>query len=106
MRPVDVLGLTLEAGSEAPVVLLREQHAPYRVLPIFVGPREAMAIALALSGQSPPRPLTHDLLAALIEALDSRVDHVEVTDVVDAGIERSEEHTSELQSPCNLVCRL
>src|SRR2546426_4643139 len=22
------------------------------------------------------------------------------------GIERSEEHTSELQSPCNLVCRL
>src|SRR5256885_11828177 len=23
-----------------------------------------------------------------------------------AGIQRSEEHTSELQSPCNLVCRL
>src|SRR5256885_11449884 len=23
-----------------------------------------------------------------------------------AGLERSEEHTSELQSPCNLVCRL
>src|SRR5205807_3179293 len=23
-----------------------------------------------------------------------------------AGVERSEEHTSELQSPCNLVCRL
>src|SRR5256885_6884504 len=23
-----------------------------------------------------------------------------------AGIDRSEEHTSELQSPCNLVCRL
>src|SRR5256885_12513249 len=27
------------------------------------------------------------------------------TDVVKAG-QRSEEHTSELQSPCNLVCRL
>src|SRR3989454_5749526 len=24
----------------------------------------------------------------------------------DAQVERSEEHTSELQSPCNLVCRL
>src|SRR2546426_10826292 len=24
----------------------------------------------------------------------------------DAGMNRSEEHTSELQSPCNLVCRL
>src|SRR2546426_9345141 len=29
------------------------------------------------------------------------------TDVCDkAAVERSEEHTSELQSPCNLVCRL
>src|SRR5256885_3520817 len=26
--------------------------------------------------------------------------------VEDCGIARSEEHTSELQSPCNLVCRL
>src|SRR5256885_10952347 len=25
---------------------------------------------------------------------------------VDGGVQRSEEHTSELQSPCNLVCRL
>src|SRR5256885_2476088 len=25
---------------------------------------------------------------------------------VDASVARSEEHTSELQSPCNLVCRL
>src|SRR5688500_19307493 len=27
-------------------------------------------------------------------------------DCVTAGLARSEEHTSELQSPCNLVCRL
>src|SRR5256885_11761226 len=27
-------------------------------------------------------------------------------DVIDARPNRSEEHTSELQSPCNLVCRL
>src|SRR5256885_6763483 len=29
-----------------------------------------------------------------------------VASAVDALISRSEEHTSELQSPCNLVCRL
>src|SRR5256885_17268143 len=29
-----------------------------------------------------------------------------LTDVLGAKPERSEEHTSELQSPCNLVCRL
>src|SRR5205807_10248516 len=28
------------------------------------------------------------------------------TDVLDGTVARSEEHTSELQSPCNLVCRL
>src|SRR5256885_5028060 len=31
---------------------------------------------------------------------------VVVTAVFLCGVQRSEEHTSELQSPCNLVCRL
>src|SRR5918994_1777928 len=30
----------------------------------------------------------------------------EDNDLTPAGVWRSEEHTSELQSPCNLVCRL
>jgi hypothetical protein len=81
MKPVDVLGLNVESSSGSPLVLLREQDAPNRVLPIFVGGREAVAIALALSGQSPPRPLTHDLLAALIDQLHAHVDHVEVTEI-------------------------
>jgi bifunctional DNase/RNase len=81
VKPVDVLGLNVEVGNGTPLVLLCEQDAPHRVLPIFIGGREAVAIALALSGEPPPRPLTHDLLAAVIETLDARVDHVEVTDV-------------------------
>src|ERR1039457_222694 len=39
----------------------------------------------------------------------ARFDHVEVTTFAGGlghGDPRSEEHTSELQSPCNLVCRL
>src|SRR5256885_13263736 len=31
---------------------------------------------------------------------------IRIGDDACAGLERSEEHTSELQSPCNLVCRL
>jgi hypothetical protein len=83
MKAVDVLGLNLETRSGAPLVVLREQDAPHRLLPIFIGGREAVAIALALSGETPPRPLTHDLLAALIDSLDAHVDHVEVTEVRD-----------------------
>lgn len=81
MKAVDVLGLNVEATSGSPIVLLREQDAPHRVLPIFVGGREAMAIALALSGETPPRPLTHDLLAALLDTVDASIDRVEVTEL-------------------------
>ena len=81
MKAVDVLGLNVEVASGSPMVLLREHDSPHRLLPIFVGGREAVAIALALNGEPPPQPLTHDLLAALIDSLDVEVDHVEVTAV-------------------------
>src|SRR5256885_11847734 len=38
--------------------------------------------------------------------LDQACIDVERAEVVDQHGQRSEEHTSELQSPCNLVCRL
>jgi hypothetical protein len=81
-KPVEVLGISMEGGT-APLMLLREREAPHRVLPISVGEPEAVAIAVALSDDPPPRPLTHDLLALLLDNLDARVDHVEVTEVRD-----------------------
>jgi bifunctional DNase/RNase len=66
-------------------VLLREHDAPHRVLPIFVGGPEAASIAVALSGQASPRPLTHDVMASLVQSLDAHVDAVEVTDLHDGA---------------------
>lgn len=85
MKPVEVVGLHIEATTGAPLVLLREQDAPHRVLPIFVGGPEAAAIALALSGQPSPRPLTHDVMEALVESLGAALERVEVTDVRDGA---------------------
>lgn len=85
VKLVDLLGLHIEATSGAPLVLLREHDAPHRVLPIFVGGPEAAAIATALSGQFPSRPLTHDVMAALVETLDGHIDAVEVTDLRDGA---------------------
>ena len=87
MRPISVVvvGLHVEASSGTPLVLLREQEAPYRVVPIFIGESEAASIAIALSGQSSSRPLTHDLMATLVNRLDVHVDSVEVTDLVDGA---------------------
>lgn len=85
VKLVDLVGLHIEATSGAPLVLLREHDAPHRVLPIFVGGPEAAAIATALSGQVPPRPLTHDVMAALVETLDGHIEAVEVTDLRDGA---------------------
>src|SRR5687767_15257781 len=87
MKPiaVDLIGLHIETTTGAPLVLLREHDLPHRVLPIFIGEAEAASIAVALSGEVPPRPLTHDLMASIVTSLEAHVDSVEVTDVVDGA---------------------
>ncbi len=81
MKRVMVAGLAVEAASGVPLVILREDDAPHRLLPIFVGGPEAAAIALAVTGQVPPRPLTHDVMAALVQSLDGHLDSIEVTEL-------------------------
>ncbi len=61
------------------VVLLQEQGAK-RLLPIWIAQDQAHSIAVA--GISSERPLTHDLLVALITALAARVTKVVVKDLV------------------------
>jgi hypothetical protein len=79
MKLLDLVGLHVDAASGTPLVIVREHDAPHRIVPIVVGPAEAASIAVALSGEPPPRPLSHDLMAALVRTLDVRVDRVEVT---------------------------
>jgi bifunctional DNase/RNase len=56
---VRVEGILLDNVNNSPVVLLRERDGD-RVLPIFIGPLEASAIAYALEKTKFPRPLTLD----------------------------------------------
>ncbi|HUF32394.1 MAG TPA: bifunctional nuclease family protein [Acidimicrobiales bacterium] len=81
---MELLGVRLELPANNPVVLLREQGGDRRVLPIYIGPEEAKAIALALEGVTPPRPMTHDLLRDVIEALGATVVSVTVTELRDS----------------------
>jgi bifunctional DNase/RNase len=64
------------------VVVLRELDGT-RVLPIFVGPFEAQAIARLVRHEAFARPLTHDLLALLVEGLKAKVTRVTITDLRD-----------------------
>lgn len=68
--------------SSRHVVILKETGRE-RYLPIWIGPWEASAIAMKLQGLTPERPLTHDLFANALEAIDARVDRVVISDLAD-----------------------
>src|SRR2546426_4786019 len=60
-------------------------------------------------GEPVAQQLGHDLVGAgIVDAADAGEVDAGDRDLADAAARdrRSEEHTSELQSPCNLVCRL
>ena len=80
MREVDVIGVRVEMPSNQPIVLLREVGGE-RFVPIWIGAVEATAIAFAQQGVVPPRPLTHDLLRDVLEAVGSSLDEVQIVDV-------------------------
>ena len=59
------------------LVVLKQVNAE-RYLPIWVGPFEAEAITIALQEVEMSRPLTHDLLKNVFNALNARIVRVEV----------------------------
>ena len=82
MIEMEVVGVQEVLPSNVPVVLLRESEGE-RLLPIFIGMPEATAIGLALAGHDPPRPMTHDLLAAVLATFSVTLEQVVVTELRD-----------------------
>ncbi len=81
MIEAKVNGLALDMTTNSPVVILSSSDSE-RMLPIWIGHYEALAIAMELSGFSSKRPLTHDLLRSVISAMGGKVQKVEVTELV------------------------
>ena len=79
---VKINGLAVDAQAKSHVVILKEKDGE-RVLPIWIGPAEAQAIARELAGQRFQRPLTHDLIASIVEGLKARVTRVVISDLKD-----------------------
>jgi bifunctional DNase/RNase len=82
VKPVDVLGVRVEMPTNQPIVLLRERQGE-RYLPIWIGAAEATAIAYAQQGVEPPRPLTHDLMKDILDALGHRVTEIRIVELKD-----------------------
>ena len=82
MVEIKVQSLGLDQVSKTPVVILQEVDGE-RMLPIWIGPGEASAIAMELAGMKFSRPLTHDLAASLIRSLGGALQRVIITRVQD-----------------------
>lgn len=83
---MDTIELKVEAVAldwkGEPVVVLREVNGQRAVF-IWIGVLEAGAITLHLSNQTPPRPLTHDLILRVLEQLQVTVERVLISDLQD-----------------------
>ena len=77
---MSIKGLMVDPITNTPIVILRDKEGQ-KVLPIWVGIFEANAIALQIENIETPRPMTHDLLRAIIAKLGGEVDEVTVTDL-------------------------
>jgi bifunctional DNase/RNase len=82
MREVEVVGVRVEMPTNQPLVLLRELDGG-RYLPIWIGAVEASAIAYAQQGTVTARPLTHELMQHIVEALGDELNEVQIIDVRD-----------------------
>src|SRR5712691_3073140 len=75
---MEVVGVRVEMPTNNPIVLLKETQGE-RYLAGSLGPMEATAIAFAQQGMVPSRPLTHDLLRDVLEALNVQLKTVNIT---------------------------
>ena len=73
-----IYGVSFDLVGKQPIVLLKTADGN-KFLPIWIGHPEAAAILMKLQGASTPRPLTHDLVADMLEQLDAQVTRITVT---------------------------
>jgi bifunctional DNase/RNase len=81
MVQMTVQRVGIDPNRQALVILADEEER--RLLPIMIGLFEAQSIAMAISGEDIGRPLTHDLLLAIIEETGWALDRIEVTRLED-----------------------
>lgn len=75
-----IKGLMVDPLTNLPIIILRDETNE-RVLPIWVGPVEANAIALQVENVATPRPMTHDLLRHVMAQLGGTLTRVIIHDL-------------------------
>ena len=78
----ELIRIMITETGDHQVIVLKEAGGE-RTFPIVIGFFEAAAIDRRIKGHRMPRPMTHDLLGSVIEAMGGRLAKVVVTDLKD-----------------------
>lgn len=81
MIQVELSKIIIDEKRQDQIIVLKEKNGD-RQLPIVIGFLEASSIKMKLSGVEPPRPMTHDLLAAVIQGLDAKLERLIIDKMV------------------------
>ena len=76
MIEMKVMGIALDVRTNSPIVVLHDLDNR-KALPIWIGSAEASAIIRCIEGLVVARPMTHDLVANLIEKTGYKLDKIE-----------------------------
>ncbi len=78
--PVELSQILINEAVDQQIIVLKEKEGP-RSFPIVIGMPEILAIDRRLKGYQMPRPLTHDLLAGVIEQMGGEILKVVIHDL-------------------------
>jgi len=82
LRQMVVSGLTIDPFTNSPIMILKDVNSD-KAVPIWIGLLEATAIASELENIKFSRPMTHDLLKNVMDAMNIQVTRIEVCDLRD-----------------------
>lgn len=80
---VEISKIIINETVAQQVIVLKETEGDRRFFPMVIGMPEILAIDRRLKGVTYPRPLTHDLLANLINDMGGVLTKVVITDIDD-----------------------
>ena len=72
--------IIIDEHSDQQVIVIKERNGS-RSFPIVIGIVEILAIDRRLKGIRPPRPMTHDLLASVLEGLGAKTNKIVINDL-------------------------
>jgi len=81
MIPVELVKIIIDEKNHDQAVVLREKGGS-RQIPIVIGFVEASSIQMKIAGVETPRPLTHDLLASILQSLEAAPEYLLIDDIV------------------------